>query len=103
MLERLGYNADVANCGLDAIRALETTAYDLVLMDIQMPEMDGHETTRRIRMADFPVHNRRIPIIAMTAHVQDSDRLACLAAGMDDFISKPVRLESLSALLLRWL
>jgi PAS domain S-box-containing protein len=103
MLNRLGYDADVAESGLHAIHALEKVTYDLVLMDVQMPDMDGHETTQRIRSVDSLVRNRCVPIIAMTAHVQESDRLACLAAGMDDFISKPVRLESLSAVLLRWL
>jgi signal transduction histidine kinase/DNA-binding response OmpR family regulator len=103
MLNKLGYQVDIVSSGFEALQAMETAAYDLVLMDVQMPEMDGYETTSRIRSNALAAHNRRIPIIAMTAHVQESDRQACLAAGMDDFISKPVRLESLSAILLRWL
>jgi signal transduction histidine kinase/DNA-binding response OmpR family regulator len=103
MLKRLGYQADTVDNGHDAIEALKSTAYDLVLMDVQMPDMDGYETTRLIRSADSKVQDHTVPIIAMTAHVQDSDRDACLAAGMDDFVSKPVSLEKLSTVLLRWL
>jgi signal transduction histidine kinase/DNA-binding response OmpR family regulator len=103
MLERLGFLADAVDNGFDALSALESATYDLVLMDVQMPEMDGYEITRRIRAADPRVLNPGIPIIAMTAHVQDRDRDACLAAGMNDFVSKPIRLDALSAILLRWL
>jgi signal transduction histidine kinase/CheY-like chemotaxis protein len=103
MLERLGFQADVVDNGFDAISALESTVYDLVLMDLQMPVMDGYEATRRIRVAGSSVLNSEIPIIAITAHVQERDRHVCMATGMNDFITKPVRLDNLSATLLRWL
>ena len=95
LLDRMGYRADVAENGLDAISALEGSPYDVVLMDIQMPELDGLEATRRIR--------RRWPgddgprIVAMTANAMDGDREACLAAGMDDYIAKPIAPEVLQA------
>lgn len=108
MLKKLGYEVDTANNGVEALAALEDSPYDLVLMDVQMPEMDGYEATRAIRQnqTNRPAMNgvsRRLPIIAMTAHALESDRDACLAAGMDDFISKPVRPQELSTVLLRWL
>jgi signal transduction histidine kinase/CheY-like chemotaxis protein len=93
LLERLGYGADVAANGVEALEAIERQHYDLVLMDMQMPEMDGLEATRRIR-ADF--HQKRQPrIVAMTANAMQGDRERCLEAGMDDYISKPVKWESL--------
>ena len=94
LLERMGYRADVAGDGLEAIAAIEGSIYDLVLMDVQMPELDGLEATRRIR--------RRWPgtagprIVAMTANAMEGDREMCLAAGMDDYISKPIRPEVLN-------
>jgi len=93
LLERLGYGADVAGNGLEALDALRRQHYDLVLMDMQMPEMDGLEATRRIR-SDFP--SRQQPrIVAMTANAMKGDRERCIDAGMDDYISKPVKWESL--------
>jgi len=93
ILDRLGYKADVAANGLEVLSALERQVYDVVLMDVQMPEMDGLETTRRIR-ADL--HQSRQPqIIAMTANAMQGDREMCLAAGMDDYVSKPIRIEDL--------
>ena len=95
LLERMGYRADVANNGAEAIASLEDAVYDVVLMDIQMPELDGLEATRRIR--------RRWPdgtgprIVAMTANAMDGDREACLDAGMDDYISKPISPDALQA------
>jgi CheY-like chemotaxis protein len=89
MLQRLGYRADLAANGREALEALERQRYDLVLMDVQMPEMDGLQATREIR-ARFK-GEARPRIIAMTANASTSDRDDCFAAGMDDFLSKPVR------------
>jgi PAS domain S-box-containing protein len=92
MLERLGVAADVAGNGEEAVAAVQATPYDVVLMDVQMPKMDGLEAAQRIR-ALAPLH--RPFLVAMTAHAMPGDRERCLAAGMDDYISKPVRLEAL--------
>jgi PAS domain S-box-containing protein len=93
-LKRIGYTADVAANGVEVLEALRRQAYDVILMDVQMPEMDGLEATRRIRQQISP--NQRQPrIIAMTAHALAGDRERCLAAGMDDYISKPVRIREL--------
>jgi signal transduction histidine kinase/CheY-like chemotaxis protein len=98
LLERMGYSADVAANGLEAIGALEGATYDLVLMDVQMPEMDGLEATRQIRARWQGAGPR---IVAMTANALSEDREACLAAGMDDYVSKPIRVEELAAALQR--
>ncbi|HEY64054.1 MAG TPA: response regulator [Caldilineae bacterium] len=99
ILERMGYRADVAANGLEVLQALQRQPYDVVLMDVQMPEMDGLETTRRIR--ELWPEEQRPRIIAMTAHALREDKERCLAAGMDDYISKPVRVEELAAALSR--
>ncbi|HSS35725.1 MAG TPA: GAF domain-containing protein, partial [Patescibacteria group bacterium] len=96
ILGKLGYEADVAVDGVEAIAALERSTYDLVLMDVQMPELDGLEATRRIR-ARWP--DGRPRIVAMTANAMAEDREACLAAGMDDYLAKPIRTEELTAAL----
>jgi CheY-like chemotaxis protein len=93
----MGYTAEIANDGLAALGALETGTYDVVLMDVQMPELDGLEATRRIR-EQWP--DRPIRIIAMTANAMEGDRETCLAAGMDDYLSKPIRPADLAAALL---
>ncbi len=93
LLARMGYRADVAGNGLEAIEALQRQPYDVVLMDVQMPEMDGLEATRRIRHEVATEAQPRI--IAMTASAMQEDRDACQAAGMDDYVSKPVRVEEL--------
>jgi CheY-like chemotaxis protein len=90
MLKHLGYRADVANNGLEVLRALEDKHYDVVLMDVQMPEMDGLEATRQIRSRKIDVH-----ILALTAHALEGDREQCLIAGMNDYISKPISVEQL--------
>ena len=99
LLERLGYRADVAENGLEVVAALARRQYDIILMDVQMPDMDGLEATRRVRDLPEDVQPR---IIAMTANATQEDRAACFAAGMDDFLSKPVVAAQLAAALDRW-
>lgn len=89
MLEELGYSYDTASTGLEALRQFQTARYDAILMDIQMHEMDGFETTRNIRQYETDHRLKPTPIIAMTAHVMEKDRQQCTAAGMNDFIPKP--------------
>ena len=106
LMDRLGYNIDIANNGYEAIAALNRKRYALVLMDEQMPEMDGLEATRQIRQAQAaksPYFPPGIKIIAMTAKAMTGDRQACLDAGMDDYLSKPVSPDALQAMLLRYL
>jgi PAS domain S-box-containing protein len=100
-LRRLGHTAEAVSNGAEAIAALESVPYDLVLMDCQMPEMDGFEATRRIRGSGAAFGE--IPIVAMTANALEGDRERCLAAGMSDYLSKPVRTADLEAILERWL
>ncbi len=97
LLQRMGYRADVAGNGLEVLESLRRQSYDVVLMDVQMPEMDGFATTQRIYQELSPVLRPRI--IAMTANAMQGDREICLEAGMDDYISKPIRLEELSCAL----
>jgi CheY-like chemotaxis protein len=97
LLEQIGYRAEIAGNGLEAISAIEGSVYDVVLMDVQMPELDGLEATRRIRHRWPGAAGPRI--VAMTANAMEGDREACLEAGMDDYISKPIRPEALSAAL----
>jgi signal transduction histidine kinase/DNA-binding response OmpR family regulator len=100
LLERLGYHADVAENGREVVAALEQRRYDIILMDVQMPDMDGLEATRRVR-GDLP-ESSQPRIIAMTANATQEDRAACFAAGMDDFLAKPVVPAQLAAALERW-
>ena len=104
LLEKMGCPAsDVAKNGVEAIKALQKKRYDLVFMDIQMPEMDGLETTRQIRSSTSGDIDPKTTIIAMTAHALKEDRDKCLNAGMDDYTSKPISPETLSGILKRWL
>jgi CheY-like chemotaxis protein len=100
LLQRLGYRADIAANGLEVLESLRRQPYDVVLMDVQMPEMDGLEATRSIREAERQAaeegrRGRRTPIVAMTAHAMSGDRDLCFAAGMDGYISKPIHLQTL--------
>ncbi|MCE0482957.1 MAG: response regulator [Methylacidiphilales bacterium] len=99
LLGNIGYTADVVTNGLEVLEAIEKKTYDLILMDCQMPELDGYETTRRVRANPKAAPTR---IIAMTANAMRGESEKCLAAGMDDYLSKPVRLEALRDMLTRW-
>ena len=101
ILDRLGYRADVAGNGLEVLAALERQHYDVVLMDVQMPEMDGLEATRHIRAEEAGSTHRPVYIVAMTANAMQGDREMCLAAGMNDYVSKPIRVNALVAALRR--
>jgi CheY-like chemotaxis protein len=98
LLKKIGYRADVAANGLQVLEALGRETYDVVIMDVQMPEMDGLETTRQIRQR-WPA-GRRPHVIAATASAMQEEREACLAAGMDAYLSKPIRVESLATALM---
>ena len=101
-LEKLGYRAEAVGNGAEALEALARRRYDLVLMDVQMPEMDGMEATRIIRDQSSAVRDHDVPIVALTAHAMKEDRDACLAAGMNDYLSKPIKPDELMTALVRW-
>jgi PAS domain S-box-containing protein len=103
ILRKLGARADGVADGAEAVEALKTLPYDLVLMDLHMPEMDGFEATRIIRDPESPVSHHGVPIIALTASALRGDRELCLAAGMNDYITKPITPHSLVAALNAWL
>ena len=107
LLQQMGYKPDLAANGVQALAALNCLPYDLVFMDVQMPEMDGLEATRNIRerqrsRAQYPNYKSSIIIVAMTANAMTGDRDKCLAAGMDDYLSKPVRPEDIRNIIERW-
>ena len=102
ILDIFGYRVDAVDDGRAALRALRNTDYDLVLMDCQLPGIDGYETTRLIRDPETPVRNHRIPVIALTAHAMISDRERCISAGMDDYVSKPIQPAILVQAIERW-
>jgi CheY-like chemotaxis protein len=101
VLKKLGFTADLAINGEEAVMAATATSYDLVLMDCQMPVLDGYKASRRIR--ELEGEARRTPIVAMTANAMEGDRERCLEAGMDDYIPKPVTLDGLRGILQQWL
>ena len=100
ILGERGLRTEVAHDGREAVEMVGANAYAAIFMDCQMPNMDGYEATRRIRAAE---HDRHTPIIAMTSHAMPGDREHCLASGMDDYLSKPVKPEALDAAVERWL
>jgi len=102
MLRRLGCEVECADDGVQAIARLTRTRFDLVLMDCQMPQMDGFEATRVIRDPTSAVLDHDVPVIAMTANAFAEDRERCLLAGMSDFLAKPVVVAQLQSLIARW-
>ncbi len=102
MLEKLRTRVDVVGDGAEALEALRRVPYDAVLMDCQMPGMDGYEATRTLRGEESGVLDHEVVVIAMTAHAMEGDRTKCLEAGMDDYLAKPVRLDDLRAMLEHW-
>ena len=93
LLQQMGYRADLASNGIEAVESVQRQTYDVVLMDVQMPDMDGLEASRKINAHWQPQDRPRI--IAMTANAMQGDRDMCLAAGMDDYLTKPIRVERL--------
>ncbi len=104
LLKKLGFRADAVGDGEEALKALEERYYDLVLMDVQMPRLDGYDATRKIRdSVDCNVLDSKIPIIAMTAHAMEGDRQKCLESGMNDYIAKPINPANLEDVITRWM
>ncbi len=103
ILEKFGYRADAVSNGHEVIKALESIPYDLVLMDCQMPEMDGYAATKIVRDMNTKVLNRNVPIIAMTANALPADRIKCIESGMDDYLPKPVKPADLAECIHKWI
>jgi CheY-like chemotaxis protein len=101
MLEKASFQVDIANNGLEAVAAFRRQHYDAILMDCQMPELDGYDATREIRQLELP--GQHIPIIAVTAHAMTGDREKCMEAGMDDYLTKPTNLTDLRRIVTQWL
>jgi CheY-like chemotaxis protein len=100
LLHKRGVQTAIAHNGREAVAMAAARAYAAILMDCQMPDVDGYEATRQIRAAE---HGRHVPIVAMTAHSMPGDRERCLAAGMDDYLPKPLRISQLDVVIERWL
>ena len=103
MLSKLGYQVKTVSNGETALALLDQEAFDLVLMDCMMPEMDGFEVTRQLREREHHNDAPRTPVVAITANTAEGVQARCLAAGMDDFLAKPVHLDALETVLRRWL
>ncbi len=102
VLSHLGYQADIAANGLEVIKAIASKSYDLIFMDIQMPEMDGLETTKYIRKQEVKSQLTPIAIVAITANASHDDQDICRKAGMNDYISKPIQISELKTILQRY-
>jgi CheY-like chemotaxis protein len=102
VLKHLGYQADVVNNGREAITAIESKSYDLILMDIQMPEMSGLEATEYIREREIASQLAPVAIVAITANASHDDQFTCSDAGMNDYISKPIQIDKLKDILQRY-
>lgn len=98
LLEKRGHAVSVTGTGLQALEALATYSYDVVLMDVEMPGLDGFEVTERLRAREATTE-AHLPVIAMTAHALEGDREKCLAAGMDEYLAKPISVEDLLSIL----
>ena len=103
MLSKLGFQVKTVSNGETALALLDQESFDLVLMDCMMPEMDGFEVTRRLREIEQNKATLRTPVVAVTANTAEGVQARCLAAGMDDFLAKPVHLDALETVLRRWL
>ena len=103
ILKQLGLSTDFASNGEQALSILKNTEFDLILMDCQMPIMDGYEASTKIRSNESDVLNHNVPIIAMTANAMKGDREKCLASGMNDYIAKPVNLEIIKKTIEPWI
>jgi CheY-like chemotaxis protein len=103
IFKKIGYNTDLAVDGMDALGKLKSEPYDIVFMDLQMPRMGGFEATKKIRQGKAHGINHKIPIIAMTANAMKGDREKCLKAGMDDYLSKPIKVEAILSMINKWL
>ncbi len=103
MLQSLGVAVDTADHGGEALEKIAQTRYGLVFMDVMMPVLDGIETTRQLRASERAQPGTRLPVVALTANAMAEDRERCLAAGMDDYLDKPVRRELLALMLRRWM
>lgn len=103
MVDRMGHLADAVESGKEALSRLVEEHYDLVLMDCQMPELNGFETTALIRCPSSKIKNPNVPIVALTADTLTSTKTACIGAGMNDYLSKPVQMRQLEEMFTRWL
>lgn len=101
-LQKLGYTVEVVDGGVDAVEACKRSDFDAVLMDVMMPDMDGYEATSRVRAHEASVGDRHVPIIGLSARAMDGDREIALLAGMDDYLTKPLREDLLKEALVRW-
>jgi CheY-like chemotaxis protein len=102
-LQKLGYTVEIVDGGIDAVEACKRSDFDAVLMDVMMPDMDGYEATSRVRAYEATLGDRHVPIIGLSARAMDGDREIALAAGMDDYLTKPLREDLVKEALLRWI